>query len=249
MARPAPPGFRVLVFEDIDSTNAEAARRAAQGEPEGLVIRARAQTAGRGRRGRSWVSPAGNCYSSILLRPEGAPRGAMTLGFVAALAASEAVRAAAGRGAAVQLKWPNDVLLDGKKIAGCLLESRLEGQRLAHLIVGVGINVASHPEGTEFPATDLHVAGAAAASADSVFFHYLEAFAHWHARWKADGFAPVRAAWLGLAVGLGQPIKVRLEAETLVGRFEALDSQGALILRMADGERLITTGDVFSIPA
>ncbi|MBM3541133.1 MAG: biotin--[acetyl-CoA-carboxylase] ligase, partial [Alphaproteobacteria bacterium] len=109
MVRPAPPGYRVLAFEDIDSTNAEAARRAAQGEPDGLVVRARVQTAGRGRRGRAWVSPAGNCYSSILLRPRVAPRVAMTLGFAAALAAAEAVRAAAGRDAAIGLKWPNDV--------------------------------------------------------------------------------------------------------------------------------------------
>ena len=249
MARPAPPGYRVLAFEDIDSTNAEAARRAAQGEPDGLVVRAQVQTAGRGRRGRAWVSPAGNCYSSILLRPTIAPRAAMTLGFAAALAATEAVRAAAGRDAAIGLKWPNDVLLGGRKIAGCLLESRLEGACLAHLIVGVGINVASHPEGVEFPATDLHAAGAAEATAGSVFADYLDAFARWHARWRDEGFAPIRAAWLGLAVGLGQPIKVRLDNETLEGRFDALDAQGALVLRTADGERLVTTGDVFSLPA
>lgn len=245
----APPGFRILALDEIDSTNAEAARRAAAGEAEGLVVWARSQTAGRGRRGRSWVSPAGNCYSSILLRPRCKPRAALGLGFAAALATARAVREALGsQGGAVALKWPNDVLLDGRKISGCLMESRVGANGdVDHLIVGVGINVANHPTHTEYPATSLGAAGARAATVEAVLTGYLEAFAAWYERWRHEGVAPLRAAWLGLAAGLGQPIKVRLEGEVLEGVFAALDGHGALVLKLADGERVIDTGEVFPV--
>ncbi len=245
----APPGFRILALDEIDSTNAEAARRAAAGEAEGLVVWARSQSAGRGRRGRSWVSPAGNCYSSILLRPRCKPREALGLGFAAALATARAVREALGsQGGTVALKWPNDVLLDGRKISGCLMESGVgKSGDVDYLIVGVGINVSSHPEGTEYPATSLHASGADSANVEAVLTGYLGSFAAWYERWRRAGFAPVRAAWLGLAAGFGQPIKVRLEDEVLEGVFVALDGHGALVLKLADGERVIETGEVFPV--
>ncbi|MFN0041692.1 MAG: biotin--[acetyl-CoA-carboxylase] ligase [Alphaproteobacteria bacterium] len=244
-----PPGFRILALDEIDSTNAEAARRAAAGEAEGLVIWARSQSAGRGRRGRIWISPAGNCYSSILLRPRCKPRAALGLGFAAALAAADAVREALGsRGGAIALKWPNDVLLDGRKISGCLMESSVGANGdVDHLVVGVGINVASHPTDTEYPATSLAAAGAQAANIEAVLTGYVEAFAAWYERWRHEGFAPIRAAWLGLATGLGQTIKVRLEDEVLDGIFSTLDGHGALVLKLADGERVIDTGEVFPV--
>lgn len=240
-----PEGFRLAAFDDIDSTNTEAARRAASGEAGGLVVWAKSQGAGRGRRGRSWISLPGNLYVSLLLRPHAPPRAALALGFAAALAVAEAIQTTAP-GAIVGLKWPNDVLLGGKKIAGCLLESRLSPDgKLEWLVIGTGVNVAHHPEGTEFPATHLAQAESTVCI-ESVLEAYLASFARWQERWENQGFEPIRQAWLGLAVGLGQPIKVRLENETLDGRFAALDAHGGLELAMDDGSvRVITAGDVF----
>jgi BirA family biotin operon repressor/biotin-[acetyl-CoA-carboxylase] ligase len=246
----APSGYRLVAYEEIDSTNTEAARLAASGVEDGTIVWARTQRAGRGRRGRAWVSPPGNLYCSILLRPDCRAREALQLGFVAALAAAEAIGRAAG-GAGVSLKWPNDVLLNGRKIAGCLLESQASaGERLAWLVIGLGINVVSFPADVEFPATSLAAEGAVALAVEAIRDSYLAAFARRRWQWRHEGFAPVRAAWLGMAVGLGKDIRVRLERETLAGRFSALDADGGLVLALSDGsERVVTAGDIFSIAA
>jgi BirA family biotin operon repressor/biotin-[acetyl-CoA-carboxylase] ligase len=243
-----PDGYRVIEFDDIDSTNLEAARQAAAGAPDGTVIWAKAQTGGRGRRGRAWASPAGNLYCSILMRPTEPAQTATQIGFVVSLAGAEAARGALPADRLVALKWPNDILVSGRKVAGILLESQSSAPgRLDWLVAGFGLNVTSHPDVVEYPASDLRAEGASTTARD-MLEAYLQFFARWRARWRSEGFAPVRAAWTGLAVGLGRDIKVRLTDETLEGRFRALDDDGGLVLELADGNlRVITSGQVFAI--
>jgi BirA family biotin operon repressor/biotin-[acetyl-CoA-carboxylase] ligase len=240
-----PPGFSLLAFGEIDSTSDEARRRAEIGAPAGTLIWATRQVGGRGRRGRPWVSPEGNCYTSLLLRPKAAAADAAQISFVAAVAVAEAVARQLPVGRRVSCKWPNDVLIDGAKCSGILLESRSSKAGLEWLIVGVGINVESFPGETEFPATCLKAAGAAVA-VETMLEDYLARLASWLARWERGGFAPVREAWLRWADGLGQPVRVRLNDVTLDGVFESLDEHGALMLATKDGaRRRIMAGEVF----
>lgn len=243
-----PGGYRVIELDDIDSTNLEAARQAAAGAPDGTVIWAKAQMGGRGRRGRAWTSPTGNLYCSILMRPTEPAQTAAQIGFVVSLAGAEAARDALPRDRTVALKWPNDVLVSGRKVAGILLESQSSAPgRLDWLVAGFGLNVVSHPDAVEYPASDLCAEGASTTARD-MLEAYLESFARWRLSWRNEGFAPVRAAWTGLAVGLGRDIKVRLTDETVEGRFRALDGDGGLVLELADGSlRVITSGRVFAI--
>ena len=242
----APPGYRLRRFDDLDSTNDEAKRQAAQGAPDGTVFVARRQTAGRGRRGRSWESPEGNLYASLLLRPEYGPQQAAQLSFVTALALADTVRAILPPKKCVELKWPNDVLVKGRKISGILLEAAPGGGGLDWLVIGCGINIVSHPKLQEGKATSLAAEGASAPALDSVLDIFLQALHGGIARWEANGFAPVREAWLTSAHGVGRPIVVRLPGETLRGTFSALDENGALKLELAGGgERLVTGGEVY----
>jgi BirA family biotin operon repressor/biotin-[acetyl-CoA-carboxylase] ligase len=239
------PFFRLAALDSIDSTNAEAARRATAGAPAGTLVWALRQTAGRGRRGRAWSSPAGNLYCSLLLRPAVSPPVAASLGFVAGLALAEAVDSLLPAGRRSELKWPNDLLVDGRKLSGILLEAAASGpDRLDHLVLGVGVNVASHPEGLPYPATSLAAEGAGA-DAGATLSAFADRFLPAYRAWERDGFPAIRGAWLARARGLGQPIVVRLENAMLDGRFAALDEQGALLLEAADGSRrTVTAGDL-----
>ena len=254
----AAPGFRVVPFDCLDSTNEEARRLAADGAEAGTVVWARRQRSGRGRRGRAWVSDEGNLFCSVIVRPVCPPGEAAQVSLVTALAVAETVEdALGGTGAAtlapaprvtVQVKWPNDVLAGGRKLAGILLESDGgHGGGGVSLVVGVGINIAHAPEGTEFPATSLAREGAAALTVPAVLDVFLARFGSWYRRWSAEGLAPVRAAWLARAAGLGGPVTVRLHAETLWGSFIGLDGDGALLLDPGSGApvRRIAAGDVF----
>ncbi len=240
-----PPFFRLIALASVDSTNRELRELALAGAPEGTAVTALEQTAGRGRRGRDWQSPPGNLYLSVLLRPTGSPAQAGQAGFVAAVALAEAVEKLVPERAAVTLKWPNDLLVNGRKAAGLLLEASGKGAGLDWLVLGLGVNVTSFPADTAFPATCLEAEGVSVGVNDllAAFAWRLDA---WLGRWRTEGFAPVRQAWLERAHGLGQPITVRLERETLEGRFEALDESGALMLHLPDdARRNISAGDVF----
>ena len=245
-----PPFYRLHHLARTGSTNDEAKRLAAEGAADGTVIWADSQSAGRGRRGRAWQSPPGNLYVSIVLRP-GLPLAQLgQVGFAAALAVAETVTTLLPTSAVVQCKWPNDVLIDGRKTAGLLLETDSLGDgTAAWLVLGVGINVASHPVDTEFPATSLAAQGATAEVA-TVLGRFAERFADWYETWRGAGFAPLRAAWLGRAAGLGGAIRVRLENRSLDGVFSGLDEDGALLLhgagqRAGEAAQRITAGDVF----
>ena len=241
-----PAGYRLVAIDRVDSTNEEAKRLAARGGADGTVVWAREQTAGRGRRGRTWVSPPGNLYCSVLLRPACSVATAAQIGFVAGMALSEVVSEALPD-ARVCCKWPNDILVNGRKIAGILIEtSAAGGGPLDWLILGMGVNVADHPPATD--ATSLDAEGGNL-TVEELLTLLTVRFAAWRNTWSRQGFGPVRAAWLDRAGGLGAPIAVRLERETLNGTFADLDADGALVLEAAGERRRITAGDVFSLGA
>ena len=238
-------GFRLLVHDSIGSTNTEACMLAHAGERTPLWITAREQSAGRGRRGNVWISKPGNLYASLLL--PGMPAGrAGDLAFVAGLAVFDTVAALAPSAASrLALKWPNDVLLGGAKLAGILIEAERDWA-----VIGIGINCAHHPEGTAHPATDLKSAGAAV-SVESVFLELSQTMLSRLQQWAdGAGFAMVRADWLLRAFGVGKDIRVRLPAKELAGQFQGLDEAGHLLLRLADGSvEAVSSGEVFALSA
>ena len=241
-----PPAYRLVRHDTVDSTNEEAKRLARAGAEEGTLVWALEQTAGRGRRGHTWASPRGNLYASLILRPGCAAGRAAQLGFVAALAVSDTLGSTCKRREAVSHKWPNDVLIHGRKIAGILLESELgEGDIPEFVIVGVGVNLISSPQDTEFPATSIAEQGLRPTSPADALEEFARNFHAWARRWREDGFAPIRTAWLANAMPLGEPIRVRLEATVLRGRFLDIDQHGALVLEVAGEIRRISAGEVF----
>jgi len=242
-----PPAYRLVVLDSVDSTNDEALRLASEGAEDGTLVWAREQTGGRGRQGRSWSSPPGNLYLSLVLRPDCAPAEAAQLGFVAGLALGEAIGSVGPPMIEVTYKWPNDLLFNGRKGAGFLLESRSNPDgTLECLILGLGANLRHFPEDTSFPATSLHFEGATEVEVVALLEAFGRHFMSWVNRWLDDGFAPVRRSWLHHAHGLGEEIEVRLPRETLKGTFKDLDERGALVLELAGGEtRLISAGDVY----
>lgn len=244
-----PSFYRLVALDSIDSTNEEARRRLAADAsmPEGTLIWAAEQTAGRGRRGRSWASPRGNLYLSLVLRPGCVPGVAAQLGFAAAVALAETLADLLPGDGRVRLKWPNDVLVDGAKASGILLEAvSAEAGRAGAIILGVGVNVQSRPETGLYRTTSLAEAGATIREPGELLERFAGRFLSWYDSWRRDGFGPLRDAWLGRAIGLGQAIEVRLDRETLRGRFEALDASGALAVALPEGgRRLVAAGDVF----
>ena len=240
-----PPGYALIALDEAGSTNDEAKERAVHGAPDGTVVWARQQRAGRGRRGRIWVSPPGNLYVSVILRPACETRSVAQLSFVAALAVLDLLDGLLpGR---ARCKWPNDVLVDGGKVAGILLESALgPGGRVDWVVLGVGVNLASHPglEGP-IPSTSLAEAGGPMLVPEDALPSVLAALAQRRQEWETQGFAAVRRAWIARAHGLGGPVTVTNGDKQLAGVFEGLDEEGALVLAQADGARLsIAAGDV-----
>jgi len=243
-------GVRLVAHETTASTNADALALARRGERGPLWVTARAQSAGRGRRGREWVSRPGNLFATLLLIGPCPAERAPQLSFVAALAVHDAVaETATVLGPRLALKWPNDVLCDGAKFAGILIEGEGSGAGL-NVAVGIGINCAHHPDRTEYPATDLAAAGATVTTATlfrALSRTMLTRLAQWN---RGDGFGAVRADWLARAAGVGRPIRVRLGDREVDGTFEALDAAGRLVLRRADGAaETVAAGDVFPLDA
>ena len=245
---PWPEGVGRVVLDSVDSTMAEAMRRA-PGLAGPAWIMAREQHAARGRRGRAWASPAGNFAATLVLRPEGGPERAALHSFVAALALAEAL-AGVAPDADIALKWPNDVLLDGGKISGILLESTGTGQNLAHLAIGIGVNLAHAPPpemlepGALRPTTLAEATGMPPPSPEAFLDRLAPVFVRWQARLAAEGFAPIRAAWMERAARLGQQVTARTGRETLTGRFDGIDATGALLLAMPQGTRTIPAADI-----
>jgi BirA family biotin operon repressor/biotin-[acetyl-CoA-carboxylase] ligase len=236
----------IEAHEELDSTNAEARRRAEAGEGGPVWITAARQTAGRGRRGRAWSTETGNLAATLLTTTDAPPAEAAQLSFVAALAAADLADTCLGAGAA-RLKWPNDVLVYGRKAVGILVESGTRADGRLWLAVGIGINLAHAPSDVERPATAFaeHMAGRPPQPLDALEV-LATRFEAWRKLWATQGFSPIAAGWTARAHGLGEPCEARLPNRTISGVAEGLDPDGALRLRLDDGalER-ITAGDVF----
>jgi len=235
---------RIADLDVVDSTNAEALRRARAGEGGPLWIVARKQSAGRGRRGTEWISLMGNLHATLMLTDPAPATAAPQLGFVAGLALHDAAAAVAPvLAASLALKWPNDLLCKARKIAGILIEG--EGNPVT-VAVGIGVNCRHHPDATEFPATDFAAEGAdvtAAALIDHLAAAMQARLTQWN---RGAGFAGIRAAWLARAHGLAQPIRVRLAERETIGCFETIDDAGRLMLRVRNGELVqVAAGEVF----
>lgn len=213
---------------------------AEQGAPDGSWLRAGRQTGGRGRMGRNWDSPAGNLHCSKLIRLRAGDPQPHTLALVAANAVHALVAPlCAGQ---TRIKWPNDVLVDGAKVAGILLERAGDA-----VIVGIGINVADYPRNLDRPVTSLVEQGETDAEAGALLERLAQLFAHWLSIWRAQGLDPVRTHWLLNAHPTGTPMRVvQSDGETVEGKFDTLDREGMLILRLANGKsRAIHAGDIF----
>ena len=222
------------------------------GDAGGLFVTAFRQTHGRGRQGRSWASPPGNLYASLALRDPASMADAPQLGFVAGVALARTLRARLGGGGTrLRLKWPNDAVVAGAKVAGVLLESAsLPGGGIG-CVVGFGVNCASHPEDLAYPATDLRAEGGGDAEPGSLLAELARSMDAELRRWRRGvGFAAVRAAWLDMAAGLGECIAIRTPRAALTGTFRGLDPAGRLLLDTAAGPVAVDAGDVFfSVPA
>ncbi|MAB15190.1 biotin--[acetyl-CoA-carboxylase] ligase [Parvibaculum sp.] len=245
-----PAGYRHFHFGEIDSTNEEARRLGDAGDPGNVWITADLQTAGRGRRGREWVSPNGNFMGTLLLSPHCGPRKAGELSFVAAVAVHDAVESILPpqlKGG-LKLKWPNDLLHERRKLAGILLESSgVAGGEVAWVAIGMGVNLAVHPENIEYPATSLAAMQAGHVTPVEMLEALAASYERWLAVWRGQhGFAAIREAWLARAEGLHGEITVRLSDESFTGSFEGLATDGTLEIRLSDGSlRRVAAGDVF----
>ncbi len=236
-------------MQEVDSTLNEAARIAptAQGP---VWIMAHHQTAARGRRGRVWANPKGNLATTLLMRPQGNPEQAALRSFVAALALFDACVAVTGRAAGLSLKWPNDVLLNGGKLAGILLESTGQGRELAYLSIGIGVNLSEAPTpgavepGAVRPVSLLSETGTDVCPEDFLT-ELAAAYAGYETQFETYGFEPIRTAWLARAARLGEVITARTAASETVGTFETVDAGGNLVLKTAKGRVNIPAADVY----
>lgn len=253
-------GYRLRGYDSIGSTNSEAIEAAREGDPGGIWFAARQQTAGRGRRGRQWESPHGNLAATLLIVPDADPTLAATLGFVAGVSLSHALSAilpgslvkigidgadALGGHSRIALKWPNDVLADGAKLAGILLEaSKLADGRHA-VAIGFGVNVITAPQGLPYPATNLAELGSSRVAED-VFEALSDAWVETFGLWNdGRGIGDVLTHWRASAAGIGAPVAVNQNGEVLRGIFETIDDTGRLIIRADDNRRIaISAGDV-----
>ncbi len=239
-----PAGYGRTVLAEVDSTLNEASRRfPTLTGPEWIL--ARHQTAARGRRGRAWSNPQGNFAATLMLR-DIAPMDGGLRSFTASLALYDAFVAATGRPAGFALKWPNDVLLNGGKVAGILLETIGKGG----LSIGIGVNLAEAPAPAQVEQRALRpvslMAETGARITPEEFLELLAAaFAKYEAQMRQFGFAPIRTAWLARAARLGEVITARLPNEEITGTFQTVDEQGQLVLTTANGPRMIAAGDVF----
>lgn len=239
--------FRHLHLGDVGSTNAELLARARDGETSGLWLTADRQLSGRGRRGRTWTSEPGNLYSSLLLIDPSEPGLIGSLPLAVSIAVHDAIGAVLPPdGGRLAIKWPNDVLIDGAKTSGILIESEFLRDGRQAVVIGCGINVAHHPNAEGYASTCLAERGASA-SAQELFAHLFMTMERMLGLWdRGRGIAAIRDRWIDRAVGIGSPIVVRLPDSEIHGLFAGIDGDGRLLLALPDGgHRTISAGDVF----
>jgi BirA family biotin operon repressor/biotin-[acetyl-CoA-carboxylase] ligase len=238
-------GMPILWFDEIDSTNAQARRQAKTGETGPLWLCARTQTAGVGRRGRSWTSEPGNLFATLLTSTDRPAAEAAQLSFVAALAVCDFARAYLPP-ELVRVKWPNDVMIGDDKACGILVESGRWADGGLWLAIGIGVNLAHAPKNTERPATAFARHMVIPPTPEQAMDGLAAAFDDWWGVWEQGGFALIADAWTARAYRLGEPCIARLALETVSGVAEGLDADGSLRLRLPDGStRRITAGEVF----
>jgi BirA family biotin operon repressor/biotin-[acetyl-CoA-carboxylase] ligase len=237
-------GYRLVSLEATGSTNEDAQALAQDGDAGPTWVVARSQSAGRGRHGRTWHSPEGNLFASLLLVDPCPVGSASQLGFVAGLALHDAVRRFIGPEASVALKWPNDLLVDGRKAAGLLLEGRtLRGGALS-LVIGIGVNVVYAPSDAPYPTAALREFAGEIDRA-SLFAVLAEAWVARYDAWRRLGLGPILAAWRDRAAGLGETVSIRLPDGEKRGRFSGLDHSGRLILDTPTDKLTVDAGDLF----
>jgi len=246
---PWPEGVGRHLLDTVDSTNAHAFRMAPH-QPGPCWYLAGEQTAGRGRRARAWASPRGNFHGTLLLYPTEPAATVALRSFAAALALRDAFVALTDLPGAFALKWPNDVLLNGGKVAGILLESAGAGQGVAQLAIGIGVNLIAAPDASQvepgaLPPVSLLAETGLRVTPEAFLNALAPAYAAWEQTFTQQGFAPLRRAWLDHAARLGEPIRARTGTETREGIFEAIDETGALILRQSHGSVAIPAAEVF----
>jgi BirA family biotin operon repressor/biotin-[acetyl-CoA-carboxylase] ligase len=245
-----PQGYSRLVLDQIDSTNAESLRRASAASGPGWIL-AHRQTQGRGRRGRPWVDPVGNFAASLTLFPTTPPAQTALRSFIAALSLYQALVQLGVAAEHLSLKWPNDVLLNGRKLAGILLEASVLPDGRAVLIVGIGVNLQTAPTADALEAralgpcslqteTGLHI------QPENLLNAIAAQFAQYEDQFITHGFAPIRRAWLDRAAFIGAPITARVGPDAIDGIFADVDADGALILQTDHGRRAIAAADVFA---
>lgn len=239
--------FAVETLPAVGSTNDVVRERALAGAAEGLVVRAEEQLAGRGRHGRTWTSPPGNLYVSILFRPSCPLAEAATLSLVVGLSLADTIATAARPGHDLRLKWPNDLLAGGAKIAGILLENVSADPLRPAIVTGLGVNVEAAPEGLPYPATTLRALGLEI-TPEALLEQLLARLGGDYALWQAGGFAALRERWLARAQGLGQPAGVRVGERTISGRFVDVDAAGHLVLEGEAGRIRLNAGELFFAP-
>lgn len=238
-----PPGWRLRVEAELPSTSDLLLRLAAAGEPEGLAVLARRQTAGRGRDGRAWQSPAGNLHLSLLLRPDAPVREAPRWALLGGVALAEALAGFLPETAALRLKWPNDVLLGGAKLGGLLSEASAREGRLDWVVLGLGANLAVAPA-VAGRATTCIAAHAAGPEPEAVAVALVAAVDRWHRRLAASGFGPLLDAWQRRGPAPGARLTLRTGVGETTGLYRGLDRDGALLLETERGITRFATGEL-----
>lgn len=244
-----PQGYGRRILDSVDSTNAEAARIAPDlAGPEWLL--ALRQTQGRGRRGRPWADPGGNFSATLVMRPHETPDKVALRSFLAALALYDACVAATGREDLFSLKWPNDVLLNGGKLAGILLESTGDAKGVSHIAIGIGVNLVSVPqagvlEARSVPPVSIFSETGVRISPQEFLDLLAPCYAIHETTFQTLGFAPIRALWLSRAARLGEVITARTMRHEITGLFETVDETGNIVLSTPNGRETVPAAEIF----
>ena len=249
MSEPVTPGaagfgWRLQVHESLSSTQDHLLALAASGEPEGTAALALRQTAGRGQYGRAWQSLSGNLHLSLLLRPREVPRQLPQYSLLAAVALADALAGFLPAGAPLSVKWPNDLLLNGAKCAGILLDSGLDGAGMPWIVLGIGVNLAYAPQLPDRPVTCLADVCGVPPGPETFAWRLLECLSHWRQRRAEEGFGPVRAAWMARGPAPGAVLTVRRPQGSITGRFEGLAEDGALLIATEERVHTVVAGEL-----
>ena len=244
-----PNGYNLIILDSVDSTNEEVKRRAVKNADEGLVVWSKTQTSGKGRNHREWVSNLGNLYISVLFRPNCNLFRAAQLSFIPVIAAHNTLEHLLGVLTELKYKWPNDLLLKKKKIAGTLLEAGYDQKSWANWVVlGFGLNLKHFPTSTIYPATSIKDELDNELEIKEVVEIYIQNLAQLYSVWQDKGFEPLRKKWLARGHMIDDVLQINFGREKISGFFRTIDEKGSLIIKTNDGSRRLSAGEVYSLP-